>query len=52
MAILCGTKSIRDVIAFPKSTTGSDSVFKSPSSVSEEVLREYGLNSIGGAKKS
>ncbi|CAD6589660.1 MAG: hypothetical protein TREMPRED_005467 [Tremellales sp. Tagirdzhanova-0007] len=43
VAILCGAKSIRDVIAFPKSTTGADPVFKSPSPAQDEVLRRYGL---------
>ena len=42
-AILCGAKSIRDVIAFPKTQSGSDLLFKSPSRVGEAVLREYGL---------
>lgn len=30
-AMICGTESIRDVIAFPKSVTGADLVVKSPS---------------------
>ncbi|OWZ33872.1 aspartate-tRNA ligase [Cryptococcus neoformans AD2-60a] len=46
VAILCGAKSIRDVIAFPKSTTGQDPVFKSPSVSGNEVLKEYGLQSL------
>lgn len=46
VAILCETKSIRDVIAFPKTGSGYDPVFKSPSKSSEEVLREYGLTSL------
>lgn len=45
MAILCNTQSIRDVIAFPKSSTGTDLLFKSPATVSEEVLCQYGLRS-------
>ena len=43
MAILCDSKSIRDVIAFPKTAGGVDPVFKSPSQVGEETLHLYGL---------
>ncbi|CAA7260176.1 unnamed protein product [Cyclocybe aegerita] len=43
MAILCNTSSIRDVIAFPKSASGTDLLFKSPASVSRQVLEEYGI---------
>lgn len=35
MAILCGTPSIRDVIAFPKSTSGIDPLFASPAPLEE-----------------
>ncbi|OXB34328.1 aspartate-tRNA ligase [Cryptococcus neoformans] len=51
VAILCGAKSIRDVIAFPKSTTGQDPVFKSPSVSGNEVLKEYGLQSLEREEK-
>lgn len=50
IALLAGTKSIRDVIAFPKTGAGTDPVFKSPSESSAEVLREYGLAPIAKAK--
>lgn len=43
MAILCDTRSIRDVIAFPKTAGGADLLFNSPSIVSREVLKQYGL---------
>lgn len=43
MAILLGTKSIREVIAFPKSFSGKDLTCDSPSKVSNSELREYGL---------
>lgn len=44
MAILCDTPTIRDVIAFPKTSGGVDPVFKSPSPVSNDsVLEQYGL---------
>ncbi|KAF8640125.1 hypothetical protein AX17_001361 [Amanita inopinata Kibby_2008] len=43
MAILCGCQSIRDVIAFPKTSTGTDLLFKSPAAVKPEVLQQYGI---------
>jgi aspartyl-tRNA synthetase len=51
VAMLCGVKSIRDVIAFPKTGSGYDPVFKSPSKSSEEVLKGYGLKSIHEEKE-
>lgn len=38
--LLCNAESIRDVIAFPKTTTGSCLMTKSPSQVDEEQLKE------------
>ncbi|KAJ7699863.1 tRNA synthetases class II-domain-containing protein [Mycena rosella] len=43
MTILCNTNSIRDVIAFPKTSVGTDLLFKSPATVSERVLVQYGF---------
>lgn len=43
-AMLCGTESIRDVMAFPKSITGSDLVVGSPSTVSSEALKTYNVS--------
>ena len=43
VAILTGTDSIRDVIAFPKTQSGSDLLFGAPSSVEPEQLRDLGL---------
>ncbi|HXJ62027.1 MAG TPA: aspartate--tRNA ligase [Verrucomicrobiae bacterium] len=40
MAVLCGTPSIRDVIAFPKTAKGTDLMTESPASVSPGHLRE------------
>lgn len=45
-AMMCGTESIRDVIAFPKSVTGSDLVVGSPSTVDEQTLEEYNIKSV------
>ena len=39
-AILCGTTSIRDVIAFPKTAKGVDLMTDSPSNVSPKQLRD------------
>lgn len=41
MAIMCGTPSIRDVIAFPKSSEGRDLMSKAPSTISEDVKKYY-----------
>lgn len=46
MSILCNTKSIRDVIAFPKTSLGTDPLFKSPTPVRPEVLKEYGIKPL------
>ena len=42
-AMLSGTKSIRDVIAFPKSVSGSDLIVGSPSKVPKKVLNLYNI---------
>ena len=43
VAILAGSASIRDVIAFPKTQSGTDLLFGSPSPVTEEQLRDLNL---------
>lgn len=43
MAMLCKTQSIRDVIAFPKTSAGTDLLFKSPAAVDQSVLHQYGI---------
>jgi len=43
MAILCNTQSIRDVIAFPKTSSGADLLFRSPAPINHETLSQYGI---------
>ena len=43
VAILAGTGSIRDVIAFPKTQSGTDLLFNSPAAVAPSQLRELSL---------
>jgi aspartyl-tRNA synthetase len=43
VAILAGRDSIRDVIAFPKTASGSDPLTEAPSPVDERQLRELGI---------
>ncbi len=42
-AIAAGTGSIRDVIAFPKTTSGLDLMMKAPSEVGPDQLRDLGI---------
>jgi aspartyl-tRNA synthetase len=46
MAILCGTSSIRDVIAFPKTGAGTDALFGSPAPAGEHALKEYHVRAL------
>jgi len=43
IALLAGTNSIRDVIAFPKTASGSDVLVGSPSKIDDKTLEEYHL---------
>ena len=43
IAILCGTTSIRDVIAFPKTAKGTDLMTQSPAPVEAKQLRDLHL---------
>ena len=42
-AILAGTSSIRDVIAFPKTQSGTDLLFNSPAEVASSQLKELSI---------
>lgn len=50
-AILCGTTSIRDVIAFPKTAKGTDLMTDSPASVSARQLKDLHLEVKAAPKK-
>jgi aspartyl-tRNA synthetase len=43
VALLAGEKSIRDVIAFPKTTTAQDLMANAPSTVDPEQIDDLGL---------
>ena len=49
-AIAAGATSLREVIAFPKTTSGIDLMTKAPASVLPEQLRELGLEPPGPAE--
>jgi aspartyl-tRNA synthetase len=46
-SIFGGADSIRDFIAFPKNNAGRDVMIDSPSTISEEQLKELGINIRG-----
>jgi aspartyl-tRNA synthetase len=46
VAILGGRDSIRDVIAFPKTASGSDPLTGAPSPVDDRQLRELGIRTL------
>lgn len=43
MAVLTGRESVKDVIAFPKSSKGEDMMVKSPSRMTDRDLKTYHL---------
>jgi aspartyl-tRNA synthetase len=45
-ALLCGQTNIREVIAFPKTASATDLMFKSPSAIDEAQLRELHLKVV------
>jgi aspartyl-tRNA synthetase len=48
---LCGTDNIRDVIAFPKTQTGSDPLTDAPAEVGEAQLRDLRLRLLPPPQK-
>ena len=51
VALLHGTDSIRDVIAFPKTASGADPLTGAPAPVDERQLRDLGISVRGGGGK-
>ena len=51
-ALVHRSESIRDVIAFPKTASGTDPLTGAPASVDEEQLRELGLSLRPGVARS
>ncbi|CZR55740.1 related to aspartyl-tRNA synthetase [Phialocephala subalpina] len=52
IAVMTGRESVRDVIAFPKSSKGEDMMVKSPGLIRPEELKRYGLDLSEGAKEA
>ena len=50
VALLCGTTSIRDVIAFPKTQKAQDLMTQSPTPVTEKQLRDLHIKIVEEAK--
>ena len=50
VALLAGRESIREVIPFPKTSTGTDPLTGAPAPVDEAQLRELGLSARGAAR--
>jgi aspartyl-tRNA synthetase len=46
MSIICNTKTIRDVIAFPKGLDGKDHLSKAPVEISDEEKKMYHINIV------
>lgn len=51
LMLMTRSKSIREVIAFPKTQRGNDPLMESPTKVDEKTLREYGLRLMPGKKE-
>jgi aspartyl-tRNA synthetase len=52
VALLAGRESIRDVIAFPKTASGSDPLTGAPAPVDDAQLRELGIKVIAPPRSS
>ena len=46
IAVLCGEENIREVIAFPKTQSGSDLMTGAPQSLSDRQLSELGIRVV------
>jgi aspartyl-tRNA synthetase len=45
VALMCDVESIRDVIAFPKTNSGTDLLVSSPAKVPKSTMAEYHIQS-------
>lgn len=52
IAVMTGKESVRDVIAFPKSSKGEDMMVRSPELIRPEELQRYGLDLSESAKEA
>lgn len=52
MVLLCEEKSLRDVIAFPKSIGGNELMVDSPSNVSPSILKDYHIQILENKEDS
>lgn len=52
VAILCGAPSLRDVIAFPKSSTGNELMTNAPGPVLPEQLEEYHIQVLNKSENA
>ncbi|MEN8204045.1 MAG: aspartate--tRNA ligase [Bacteroidota bacterium] len=52
VALFAGIESIRDVIAFPKNNSGRDVMIDTPSTISEEQLKELSLTVNSGTPEA
>jgi aspartyl-tRNA synthetase len=43
VALLCGEENLREVIAYPKTQSGTDPMTGAPKALAESALRELGL---------
>ena len=41
VSLLCQVNNIKEVIAFPKSSAGSDLLMEAPAKITKDVLRDY-----------
>jgi aspartyl-tRNA synthetase len=50
IALLAGEPNIREVIAFPKASSGSDPLTGAPTAVPADQLSELGIRTVGEAQ--